>query len=73
MIRWLWIIGLSIAILVFGGFATMCVIGLILRHHLNAVGYFVLATNAYVAWITLQYLTTKVRNSKDEPEATKQL
>jgi uncharacterized membrane protein len=64
MVRVLWIIGLSISLLVFGGFTVMCVIGLILRHHLNGTGVVVLLSNGFISWMIVDYMRLKIREPK---------
>jgi len=61
MMRALWIVGLSIGLLVFGGFTVMCVIGLILRHHLNATRIVILLSNGFISWMIVDYLILKIR------------
>ena len=61
MTRALWIVGLSISLLVFGGFTAVCVIGLILRHHLNRAGVMVLLGNSFISWMIVDYLILKIR------------
>jgi len=64
MLRVLWIVGLSLSLIVFGGFTVMCVIGLILRHHLNATGVVVLLSNGFVSWMIVDYLMLKIREPR---------
>jgi len=61
MAKVLWIIGLSLSLLVFGGFTLICIVGLILRHHLNATGIFILISNGFISWMILDYLVLKIR------------
>jgi hypothetical protein len=67
--RVLWIIGLSIALIVFGGYTTVCVIALISRGHLNSKGALSLLANGYVTWIVFRYLSEKVRTRVNAPQA----
>jgi threonine/homoserine/homoserine lactone efflux protein len=60
MARRLWVVGLSIVLVQFGGFAALCFFGLVTRHHLNSKGWLTLAGSAYIVWITLQYLRKKI-------------
>jgi hypothetical protein len=46
MIRIFWIIGLSIALLVFSGFVITCLFALITHRHLNFTGWIMLIGNA---------------------------
>ncbi|MGC9223668.1 MAG: hypothetical protein ACP5E2_07065 [Terracidiphilus sp.] len=39
MIRSLWIVGLSIALIVFSGFVTLCLVALVSHRHLNLTGW----------------------------------
>jgi hypothetical protein len=50
MKRTLWIIGLCIALFMFLFLLSMCVAGLVLKKHLNGMGWFMLVTSAYGAW-----------------------
>ena len=69
MTRWLWIVGLSFALLVYGGWAVFIVITGVKHHHLNGTGIFVLTVAAYIAWFTFQYLLVKIRNRPYVPPA----
>lgn len=64
MLKVFWIVGLSIGLLVFGGFTAMCVIGLILRHHLNTTGVVVLISNGFISWMIVDYLILKIREPR---------
>jgi Na+/proline symporter len=57
----LWIVGLSISLLVFGGFTLSALAGLILRHHLSPVGIVILLSNGFISWMVLDYLLLKIR------------
>jgi hypothetical protein len=70
MRRILWILGLSVALFVYGGIAIMCVIALIRHRHLNQKALFILLSNGYVAWITFQYLLLKIRAPKINHSST---
>jgi hypothetical protein len=67
MTRMLWILGLSIALFVFGGWTVLIVIAWIARRHLNTRGFTMLIGDGYVAWITFQYLLQKIRERKSDP------
>ena len=64
----LWIVGLSLSLLEFGGFTLLCVVGLILRHHLNLTGAVILLSNGlsygFISWMILDYLILKLREPK---------
>jgi len=60
MTRILWIVGLSIALFVFGGWTIGITYAGISHKHLNSKGIVMLACNGYVAWITFQYLRQKI-------------
>lgn len=64
MTRILWIVGLTIALVVWGAIVVVCVIGLVTRHHLNGKGWIMLCGGAYIFWITLQYLRSKIAESR---------
>jgi hypothetical protein len=53
MARRLWVVGLSIVLVQFGGFAALCFFGLVTRHHLNSKGWLTLAGSAYIFWIKI--------------------
>jgi hypothetical protein len=57
----LWIVGLSISLLVFGGFTLSAVAGLIVRRHLSPAGIVILLSNGFISWLVLDYLLLKVR------------
>jgi hypothetical protein len=64
MTRILWIVGLSTALFVFGGWTILIVYAGISHRHLNSKGIVMLVCNTYVAWITLQYLRQKIGERK---------
>ena len=64
MTRILWIAGLSLALVVFGGWTAFIIYAGISHRHLNSKGIVMLAGNGYVAWITLQYLRQKIGERK---------
>lgn len=64
MTRILWIIGLSVALFVFGGWTIAILIAGITHRHLNTRGLVMLWGNGYIAWITFQYLREKIREPK---------
>jgi len=64
MIRILWITGLSLALFFFGGWTILIIYAGISHRHLNSTGIAMLASNGYVAWITLQYLRQKISERK---------
>lgn len=64
MTRVLWIIGLSIALLMFGGFTILCIVGLVSRHHLNSTGVIILLSNACISWLLLDYMRLKIRGPR---------
>ena len=68
MTRILWIIGLSLSLVVFGGVTAMCLVGLITRHHLNFTGTVILLSNGFVSWRILEYLLLKIREQRKLPE-----
>lgn len=60
MTRILWIVGLSLALLVFGGWTILIVHAGISYRHLNSKGIAMLVCDGYIAWITFQYLRQKI-------------
>ena len=68
MTRWLWMIGLSFALLVFGGWAVVILITGLRHRHLNGRGWIALTVTGYIAWFTFQYLLVKIRNQPYVPE-----
>ena len=76
MTRILWIVGLSIALLVFGGWTILALIAGITHEHLNQKGWVILLGSAYGAWIIFRYLCEKVREprinlSAEDPPPTR--
>jgi hypothetical protein len=68
MTRILWIIGLSFALFVFGGWTILIVIAGITHRHLNQKGLVMLVCDAYIVWITFSYLRQKIsERSKPHP------
>ena len=67
MARGLWIVGLSFALLVYGGWVVFF-LSLSFHHkRLNTAGFFLLVGCAYIFWFTLQYLLVKIRNRPYTP------
>jgi hypothetical protein len=64
MARILWIVGLTIALVMFGASVVVCVTGLVTRHHLNGKGWVMLCGGACIFWITLQYLRMKIAEGR---------
>lgn len=64
MTRTLWIVGLSTALFVFGGWTILIVYAGISHRHLNSKGIVMLVCDGYVAWITFQYLRQKISERK---------
>jgi hypothetical protein len=64
MTRILWITGLSLALFVFGGWTIVIIYAGISHRHLNSKGIAMLASDGYVAWITLLYLRQKISECK---------
>ena len=62
--RIFWIAGLSLAVLEFGGIAVGIAFRGVTHRGLSGKGFFMLLTNGYVAWITLQYLHQKIARPK---------
>lgn len=64
MVRILWIIGLSLSALVFGGFTLIAIVALITHRHLNERGWVMLSGNGFMTWITIDYLWLKIRGPR---------
>ena len=64
MTRILWIIGLSIALLVFGGWTILIVYAGISHRHLNSKGLAMLICNGGGAWFIFQQLRQTIRERK---------
>jgi hypothetical protein len=73
MIRWLWILGLSITLLVFGGWIVLGIFTVIRFGHINGTGIGILIFSACVVWITVPYLRIKIRAEKPHPNKSEQL
>jgi hypothetical protein len=52
----LWMIGLSVALLMFGGFFVLSCVVLVRHRHLSGGGLVMLVCNGYVAWIVLRQI-----------------
>ncbi len=61
MIRIFWIIGLSIAFLVFSGIVVLCLIALVTHRHLNLKGWTVLVCDAYLVRLILRWLRQAIK------------
>jgi threonine/homoserine/homoserine lactone efflux protein len=68
MARIFWIVGLSFALLVFGGWTVGILIAGVTHRHLNQKGWIMLVGNAYIVWITFNYLRTKISEERN-PQA----
>ena len=62
MARKLWIIGLSFALLVYGGWALLILVMGLKHRHLSGTGLFALTVNGYIVWFTYKYLMVKIQN-----------
>lgn len=60
MTRIFWIVGLSIALLMFGGMTVLCVIALITHRHLNIKGWTMLVFGGYTAWLMFRCLRSAI-------------
>jgi hypothetical protein len=69
MTRLFWIVGLLVALLVYGSITFICIVALIKHRHLNLTGITMLLGNGYVSWITLKYLLFKIGVVRPEPSA----
>jgi hypothetical protein len=66
MTRILWISGLSLSLLVFGGWTILILFAAITHRHLNQKGLLMLVCDGYVAWITFNYLRQKLRDHRSD-------
>jgi NADH:ubiquinone oxidoreductase subunit H len=66
MTRKLWITGLSLALLVFGGWTILIVFAGVTHRHLNQKGLLMLVCNACAAWITFNYLRQKLGDRRSD-------
>jgi hypothetical protein len=57
----LWMTGLSIALLVFGGLFVLCCIDLVQYRRLNLRGYVFLISSGYITWMVLHQMFTGAR------------
>ena len=64
MTRILWIVGLSTALFIFGGWTILIVYAGISHRHLNSKGIVMLVCDGYVAWITFQYPATEDKRTQ---------
>jgi len=65
----LWMTGLSIALLMFGGLFLLCSIDLVQYRRLNLRGYVFLISSGYITWMVLLQMFTGARElvGNDEP------
>jgi hypothetical protein len=69
MIRIFWIIGLSVALLVFSGFVVICLFALITHRHLNSKGWMMLVSNAIAVRFIFAGLRSAIRYGDPTKEA----
>lgn len=62
--RIFWILGLSLAVLEFGGIAVGIAFRGVTHRDLSGKGFFMLLANSYAAWIIFQYLLQKIARPK---------
>jgi hypothetical protein len=62
--RIFWIVGLSLALLEFGGIGVGIAFRGMTHRDLSGKGLFMLLANGYVAWIIFQYLLQKIARPK---------
>ena len=68
--RILWIVGLSFALFVFGGWTILIALAGLTHRHLNAKGLMMFWGNGYIAWLVFQYLREKIREPKSNSVQT---
>jgi hypothetical protein len=64
MVRVLWIVGLSISLVVFGGFPLAGFVVLIYHHHLTIKATINLLAFGLIAWMIVDYLILKIREPR---------
>ena len=57
----LWMTGLSIALLMFGGLFLLCCFDLVIYWRLNLRGYVFLLSSGYITWMVLHQMFTGAR------------
>ena len=62
MKRAFWIVGLSVALLMFTGFVTLSVVAFVIHKHLNLTGWTTLLINAYAAWFVFGRLRSTIQH-----------
>ena len=62
--RIFWILGLSLALLEFGGITAGTAFRGISHKHLSSNGFMMLLANGVVTWLIVQYLLEKIREPK---------
>jgi hypothetical protein len=62
MHRRLWIVGLSIAVLVYSGFVIVCLVALITQRHLNLRGWTILLLGAYAGYFAFGRLRVVLKH-----------
>jgi hypothetical protein len=60
--RAFWIAGLSITLIMFGAFAIMCVIALVVRNHLSLNAWIMLVVSGYSSWFIFRCLRSAIRH-----------
>lgn len=61
MARLFWIVGLSIALIVFAGFLTICIVVLVTHRHLNLTGWTTLLVGGYAVKFIFERLRSAIR------------
>jgi hypothetical protein len=62
MPRWLWIVGLSIAVVVYSGFVIVCLVALITHRHLDLRGWTILLLGAYAGYFAFGRLRVVLKH-----------
>jgi hypothetical protein len=62
MTRRLWIVGLSLAVLVYSGFVVFCLVALITQRHLDLRGWTILLLGAYAGYFAFGRLRVVLKH-----------
>jgi hypothetical protein len=71
MKRTIYIAGLVLSVLAFGGFAVLAAWGGITRGHLNSKGWLVLVGNPLICWIVFGELRIQFRRGRSQKTAVR--
>jgi hypothetical protein len=75
MIRRLWIVGLSVAVVVYSGFVVVCLFAFVTQRHLNLRGWTILLLSAYAGYFAFGRLRVVLKHgdpTRDQEQNTPQ-